>query len=73
VGALLRADAEARDVVTGFNGKTDLLRAIFFVASRDNVLNALKAGDRPASTYRGVGSWMQLPRPISFLVWPELC
>ena len=29
--------------VTGFNAKTDLLNQIFFIASSDNVLNALKA------------------------------
>jgi para-nitrobenzyl esterase len=29
--------------VTGYNARTDLLNSIFFIASRDNVLNALKA------------------------------
>src|SRR5207249_2016120 len=28
---------------TGFNAKTDLLSQLFFIASRDNILNALKA------------------------------
>jgi len=29
--------------VTGYNARTDLLNSIFFIASRDNVLNALKS------------------------------
>jgi para-nitrobenzyl esterase len=29
--------------ITGYNARTDLLNKIFFIASRDNVLNALKS------------------------------
>ena len=47
--------------VTGFNARTDLLNAIFFGASRDNVLNALKA-QQPAVWYYRF-DWDKEPAP----------
>jgi para-nitrobenzyl esterase len=47
--------------VTGFNARTDLLNAIFFGASRDNVLNALK-GQQPAVWYYRF-DWDEEPAP----------
>jgi len=47
--------------VTGFNARTDLLNAIFFGASRDNVLNALKAQQPGVWYYRF--DWDQEPAP----------
>ncbi len=47
--------------VTGFNARTDLLNAIFFGASRDNVLNALKA-QQPAVWYYRF-DWDEEPAP----------
>ncbi|MEJ8815005.1 carboxylesterase family protein [Variovorax ureilyticus] len=47
--------------VTGFNAKTDLLNQIFFIASRDNVLNALKAQQNEVWYYRF--DWDEEPAP----------
>ena len=47
--------------VTGFNAETDLLNNIFFIPSRDNVLNALKA-QQPAVWYYQF-AWKQEPAP----------
>lgn len=47
--------------VTGFNAKTDLLNAIFFGTSRDNVLNALKAQQAGVWYYRF--DWDEEPAP----------
>ena len=47
--------------VTGFNAETDLLNAIFFGNSRDNVLNALKA-QQPAVWYYRF-DWDEEPAP----------
>ena len=46
---------------TGFNARTDLLNLIFFTASRDNVLNALKS-QQPAVWYYRF-DWAQEPAP----------
>ncbi len=47
--------------VTGFNARTDLLNAIFFGVSRDNVLNALK-GQQPNVWYYRF-DWDEEPAP----------
>ena len=47
--------------VTGFNAKTDLLNQIFFIASRDNILNALKAQQNEVWYYRF--DWDEEPAP----------
>ena len=47
--------------VTGFNAKTDLLNSIFFIPSRDNVLNALKAKQPEVWYYRF--DWDEEPAP----------
>jgi para-nitrobenzyl esterase len=47
--------------VTGFNARTDLLNAIFFIASRDNVLNALKSQQNEVWYYRF--DWDEEPAP----------
>ena len=47
--------------VTGFNARTDLLNAIFFGNSRDNVLNALKSQQAQVWYYRF--DWHQEPAP----------
>lgn len=47
--------------VTGFNAKTDLLNQIFFIASRDNMLNTLKAQQHEVWYYRF--DWDQEPAP----------
>jgi para-nitrobenzyl esterase len=47
--------------VTGFNAETDLLNAIFFGASRDNVLNALKSQQANVWYYRF--DWDMEPAP----------
>jgi para-nitrobenzyl esterase len=47
--------------VTGFNARTDLLNAIFFGRSRDNVLNALKNKQDDVWYYRF--DWDQEPAP----------
>jgi para-nitrobenzyl esterase len=47
--------------VTGFNAKTDLLNTIFFIASRDNILNALKSQQTSVWYYRF--DWDQEPAP----------
>jgi len=47
--------------VTGFNARTDLLNRIFFIASRDNVLNALKAQQNDVWYYRF--DWDEEPAP----------
>jgi para-nitrobenzyl esterase len=47
--------------VTGFNAKTDLLNSVFFIASRDNILNALKA-QQPAVWYYRF-DWDEEPAP----------
>lgn len=47
--------------VTGFNARTDLLNQIFFIASRNNVLNALKA-QQPGVWYYQF-DWDEEPAP----------
>lgn len=47
--------------VTGFNAKTDLLNQLFFIASRDNVLNALKGQQNDVWYYRF--DWDEEPAP----------
>jgi len=47
--------------VTGFNAKTDLLNAIFFGVSRDNMLNALKA--QQANVWYFRFDWDEEPAP----------
>ena len=47
--------------VTGFNARTDLLNLIFFTASRDNVLNALKSKQTAVYYYRF--DWDEEPAP----------
>lgn len=47
--------------VTGFNARTDLLNSIFFVASRDNVLDALKSQQNEVWYYRF--DWDEEPAP----------
>lgn len=47
--------------VTGFNARTDLLNAIFFGASRDNMLNALKAQQTSVWYFRF--DWDEEPAP----------
>ena len=47
--------------VTGFNAKTDLLNQIFFIASRDNMLDALKAQQADVWYYRF--DWDEEPAP----------
>lgn len=47
--------------VTGFNARTDLLNAIFFGASRDNVMNALKSQQANVWYYRF--DWDEEPAP----------
>jgi len=47
--------------VTGFNAKTDLLNAIFFGVSRDNMLNALKAQQAGVWYFRF--DWDEEPAP----------
>ena len=47
--------------VTGFNAKTDLLNQLFFIASRDNVLNVLKAQQNEVWYYRF--DWDEEPAP----------
>jgi para-nitrobenzyl esterase len=47
--------------VTGFNARTDLLNQLFFIASRDNVLNALKAQQGDVWYYRF--DWDEEPAP----------
>jgi para-nitrobenzyl esterase len=47
--------------VTGFNARTDLLNQIFFIASRDNVLDALKRQQDKVWYYRF--DWDQEPAP----------
>ncbi len=47
--------------VTGFNARTDLLNAIFFGRSRDNVLNALRGQQTDVWYYRF--DWDQEPAP----------
>ena len=47
--------------VTGFNARTDLLNSIFFGASRDNVLNALKGQQANVWYYRF--DWDEEPAP----------
>jgi len=47
--------------VTGFNARTDLLNQLFFIASRDNVLNALKAQQNEVWYYRF--DWDEEPAP----------
>jgi para-nitrobenzyl esterase len=46
---------------TGFNAKTDLLNQIFFIASRDNILNALKQQQNEVWYYRF--DWDEEPAP----------
>ncbi len=47
--------------VTGFNARTDLLNLVFFTASRDNVLNALKSQQSTVWYYRF--DWDKEPAP----------
>jgi para-nitrobenzyl esterase len=47
--------------VTGFNAKTDLLNAIFFIPSRDNMLNTLKTQQHDVWYYRF--DWDEEPAP----------
>ncbi len=47
--------------VTGFNAKTDLLNAIFFGVSRDNMLNALKS--QQANVWYFRFDWDEEPAP----------
>lgn len=47
--------------VTGFNAKTDLLNQLFFIASRDNILDALKAQQNEVWYYRF--DWDEEPAP----------
>ena len=47
--------------VTGFNARTDLLNLVFFTASRDNVLNALKSKQTAVYYYRF--DWDEEPAP----------
>jgi len=49
--------------VTGFNARTDLLNRIFFIASRDNVLNTLKAQQDEVWYYRF--DWDREPAPFN--------
>jgi para-nitrobenzyl esterase len=46
---------------TGFNARTDLLNSIFFIPSRDNVLNALRAQQAEVWYYRF--DWDEEPAP----------
>jgi para-nitrobenzyl esterase len=46
---------------TGFNAKTDLLNQIFFIASRDNILDALKKQQNEVWYYRF--DWDEEPAP----------
>ena len=48
--------------VTGFNAKTDLLNSIFFIRSRDNVLNTLVTQQRDVWYYRF--DWDREPAPF---------
>ena len=48
---------------TGFNARTDLLNRIFFIASRDNVLDALKRQQSEVWYYRF--DWDQEPAPFN--------
>jgi para-nitrobenzyl esterase len=47
---------------TGFNAKTDLLNSIFFIASRDNILPALKA-QQPDRVWYYRFDWDEEPAP----------
>lgn len=47
--------------VTGFNARTDLLNTVFFIASRNNVLDALKAQQPQVWYYRF--DWKMEPAP----------
>lgn len=47
--------------VTGFNAETDLLNSIFFILSRDNILNALKA--QQAGIWYYQFNWDKEPAP----------
>jgi para-nitrobenzyl esterase len=47
---------------TGFNARTDLLNSIFFIPSRDNVLNALKSQQADVWYYRF--DWDEEPAPF---------
>ena len=47
--------------VTGFNARTELFNALFFGASRDNILNALKAQQNDVWYYRF--DWDEEPAP----------
>lgn len=46
---------------TGFNAKTDLLNQLFFIASRDNILGALKSRQEEVWYYRF--DWDEEPAP----------
>ncbi len=47
---------------TGFNPRTDFLNQIFFIASRDNMLNALSA-QQPGEVWYYQFNWAQEPAP----------
>lgn len=47
--------------VTGFNAMTDLLNRVFFIASRDNILDALRSRQREVWYYRF--DWDEEPAP----------
>ena len=49
--------------VTGFNARTDLLNQFFFIASRDNVLNALKSQQNDVWYYQF--DWDEEPAPLN--------
>ena len=49
--------------VTGFNARTDLLNQIFFIASRNNMLDALKAQQNDVWYYRF--DWDEEPAPFN--------
>ena len=49
--------------VTGFNARTDLLNQIFFIASRNNILDALKAQQNDTWYYRF--DWDEEPAPFN--------
>jgi len=50
---------------TGFNAKTEQLTRVFFLASRDSVLNALKTQQRNIWYYRF--DWDELPSPFDVI------
>ena len=53
------------DAGTGFNAKTEQLTRVFFLASRDSVLNALKTQQSNIWYYRF--DWDELPSPFDVI------